>query len=98
MFVVAGLEAVDAVTLMPETRPTALIQLIQPEFYIKGGDYALEKLESKPLVESYGGRVLCIPVVFETGTTAILKRATDLELHVRPPETGDSGGAPPCFS
>ncbi len=91
MFVVAGLEAVDAVTLMPETRPTALIELIHPDLYIKGGDYAPEQLESKPLVESYGGRVRCIPVVFESSTTEILKRAADIELHVEPPEIGAPG-------
>jgi rfaE bifunctional protein nucleotidyltransferase chain/domain len=86
LFVVAGLEAVDAVTLMPETRPTALIELLKPDVYIKGGDYSPEDLRSKPLVESHGGRVVCIPITFDTSTSAILERASAIGLHVAAPE------------
>jgi rfaE bifunctional protein nucleotidyltransferase chain/domain len=86
LFVVAGLEAVDAVTLMPETRPAALIQLLEPEVYIKGGDYTPEDLRSKPLVESHGGRVVCIPVSFDTSTSAILERASVIGVHAAAPK------------
>jgi rfaE bifunctional protein nucleotidyltransferase chain/domain len=85
VFVVAGLEAVDAVTLMPETRPAALIQLLKPDVYIKGGDYNPEDLRSKPLVESLGGRVVCIPVTSDTSTSAILERASAIGLHAPAP-------------
>jgi rfaE bifunctional protein nucleotidyltransferase chain/domain len=81
--VVAALEAVDAVTLMEETRPAGLIELLKPDVYIKGGDYAAGNLRSKPLVESYGGRVVTIPIDSDTSTTAILERAALLELHER---------------
>lgn len=86
LFVVAGLEAVDAVTLMPETRPAALIELLKPDVYIKGGDYNPEDLRSKPLVESYGGQIVCIPITFDTSTSAILERASAISLHSAPPE------------
>ena len=79
--VVAALEAVDAVTSMEETRPAALIELLKPDVYIKGGDYSAENLRSKPLVESYGGRVVFVPIDTATSTTAILERAASLELH-----------------
>lgn len=79
--VVAALEAVDAVTLMEETRPAALIELLKPDVYIKGGDYAEGNLRSKPLVESYGGRVVTIPIDTQISTTAILERAALLGLH-----------------
>lgn len=79
--VVAALGAVDAVTLMPEVRPTDLIQLLQPDVYIKGGDYSVDSLRSKPLVESYGGRVVTIPIDSDISTTAILERAALLESH-----------------
>lgn len=84
LFVVAGLEAVDAVTLMPETRPSSLIQLLKPDIYIKGGDYNPNELESKPLVESYGGRAICIPMTFNTSTSATLERAAAIQLHAAP--------------
>ncbi len=86
LYVVAGLEAVDAVTLMPETRPVALLELIKPDVYIKGGDYTPEELQSKPIVESYGGSVVCIPIAFDTSTSAILERAAAIQLHAAVPE------------
>jgi D-glycero-D-manno-heptose 1,7-bisphosphate phosphatase len=81
LFVVAGLEAVDAVTLMPETRPLSLIKLLKPDVYIKGGGYTPEELKSRPIVEAYGGQVVCIPITFNTSTSAILERAATIELH-----------------
>jgi len=80
---VAALEAVDAVTLMEEARPAGLIDLLKPDVYIKGGDYTGDNLRSKPLVESYGGRVVTIPIDSEISTTAILERGALLELHER---------------
>jgi rfaE bifunctional protein nucleotidyltransferase chain/domain len=85
LFVVAGLEAVDAVTLMPETRPVALIELIKPDLYIKGGGYSPDELKSKPVVEAYGGTVVCIPISFDTSTSAILDRAAAINLHATAP-------------
>src|ERR1700761_648678 len=38
--VIAALEFVDAVTLMEETRPATLIDLLRPDVYIKGGNYS----------------------------------------------------------
>jgi rfaE bifunctional protein nucleotidyltransferase chain/domain len=81
MKVVAALEAVDAVTLMEETRPAKLIELLHPEVYIKGGDYSPKNLRSRPLVESYGGEAVCIPIETNTSTTAILERAAAIEQH-----------------
>jgi rfaE bifunctional protein nucleotidyltransferase chain/domain len=85
LFVVAGLTAVDAVTLMPETRPRALIELLKPDVYIKGGGYTPEELKSKPVVESYGGQVVCIPITFKTSTSAVLERAAAIQLHAVAP-------------
>lgn len=79
--VVAALEVVDAVTLMEEARPAALIELLKPDVYIKGGDYTAEGLRSKPLVEAYGGEVVTIPIDTEISTTAILERAALSQLH-----------------
>jgi rfaE bifunctional protein nucleotidyltransferase chain/domain len=91
--VVAALEAVDAVTLMEETRPAKLIELLEPELYIKGGDYSADDLRSKPLVESFGGEVLCIPIDTRTSTTEILERAALVEVHEKV-QRETSGGEP----
>ncbi|MBV9158479.1 MAG: HAD-IIIA family hydrolase [Acidobacteriaceae bacterium] len=90
-FVLAGLEAVDAVTLMHEVRPAPLLELLKPDVYIKGGDYSTEQLKSKALIESYGGQVVCIPIAFPTSTSDILKRAALLSLHEDAPRAERKG-------
>jgi rfaE bifunctional protein nucleotidyltransferase chain/domain len=86
MQVIAALECVDAVTLMKETRPLRLLQLLRPDFYIKGGDYEPSKLRSGEFVRSYGGEVAVIPVTVEASTTAILRRIGLIEMHESGPE------------
>src|SRR5580765_6178190 len=46
MYVVAGLAAVDAVTLMEDDRPLSLLMRWKPDLYIKGGDYSKDSLRS----------------------------------------------------
>src|SRR5512143_1809921 len=46
MYVVAGLAAVDVVTLMEDDRPLSLLLRWKPDLYIKGGDYAEDSLPS----------------------------------------------------
>ena len=77
----AGLAAVDAVTLMPETRPLVLIETPQAGCLYQGGRYTPDDLKSKPAVESYGGQVVCVPMAFDTSTSAILERAAAIGLH-----------------
>ncbi|MFL6353882.1 MAG: HAD-IIIA family hydrolase [Bryobacteraceae bacterium] len=91
LFVVAGLAAVDAVTLMPEARPLTLIELLKPDVYVKGGGYTPEELKSKPVVEGYGGKVVCVPITFDISTSAILERAAVIELHAAAPRFPSDG-------
>jgi rfaE bifunctional protein nucleotidyltransferase chain/domain len=84
MNVIAALRCVDAVTLMTDTRPASLIELLHPDVYIKGGDYAVSQLKSAPLVESYGGSCVVIPVNHEISTSAIVKRIQELSLYAAP--------------
>ena len=55
--VLSGLSCVDHVIAFEEDTPEALIRLIKPDVYVKGGDYTLETLPEAPLVQSLGGRV-----------------------------------------
>jgi D-glycero-beta-D-manno-heptose 1-phosphate adenylyltransferase len=84
MSVIAALRCVDAVTLMTETRPASLIELLRPDIYIKGGDYQVSQLKSAPLVEAYGGACAVIPVNHEISTSAIVKRIQELSLYASP--------------
>ncbi len=97
MQVIAALECVDAVTLMQETRPLKLIQLLRPDFYIKGGDYEASKLRSGEFVRSYGGEVAVIPVSVDASTSAIIRRIALIEMHESGPDPEREGPAKIVF-
>src|SRR5882757_1395361 len=80
---VAALGCVDAVTIMREQRPARLIEILKPDLYIKGGDYAVQQLQSANLVESYGGRCVAIPIEEHISSSAIVARIEELSLYVQ---------------
>jgi D-glycero-D-manno-heptose 1,7-bisphosphate phosphatase len=84
MYVVAGLEAVDAVTLMEEDRPLSLLLRWKPDLYIKGGDYAEDALRSGDAVREYGGRVAVIRSGFATSSSRLMERIGLLSGHAEP--------------
>ena len=74
----AGLQFVDYVFLFDETNNNVNIQTIKPDLYIKAGDWDKSKMTSAPLVESYGGRVVNIPVEEQIKTTDIINKIKEL--------------------
>ncbi len=57
MTVLAGLDVVDWVIAFADTTPNRLLQLIQPDFLAKGGDYHLDQVVGADIVRAYGGEV-----------------------------------------
>jgi D-beta-D-heptose 7-phosphate kinase/D-beta-D-heptose 1-phosphate adenosyltransferase len=55
--VLAGLQAVDYVTVFAELAPLELIKLVRPDVLVKGADYRKDQVAGADVVESYGGRV-----------------------------------------
>jgi rfaE bifunctional protein nucleotidyltransferase chain/domain len=72
--VLAALEAVDRVVLFEEETPLALIQALNPDVLVKGGDYSRANIVGADYVESYGGVVLAIALVPGYSTTDIVER------------------------
>jgi rfaE bifunctional protein nucleotidyltransferase chain/domain len=72
--VLAALESVSLVTLFDESTPVELIKLVQPDIYVKGGDYDMETLEETRVVRGWGGRSLALPFVEGYSTTALVRR------------------------
>jgi rfaE bifunctional protein nucleotidyltransferase chain/domain len=70
----AGLECVDYVTLFSEATPNAVIERLRPEVHVKGGDYSADALPEAPLVRSYGGEVVIVPLVPGRSTTELIRR------------------------
>jgi D-beta-D-heptose 7-phosphate kinase/D-beta-D-heptose 1-phosphate adenosyltransferase len=71
--VLAGLEAVDYVTIFDAPTPLALIQQLRPDVLVKGADYRKEDVVGSAYVESYGGRVYLALLHEEFSTTRLLE-------------------------
>jgi D-beta-D-heptose 7-phosphate kinase / D-beta-D-heptose 1-phosphate adenosyltransferase len=74
MGVLRGLSSVDHVVPMPEDTPHALIGVIRPDVFVKGGDYTRATLPEAELVEDLGGTVKILPFVAQRSTTNIITR------------------------
>ncbi len=72
--VLAGLQAVDYVTIFGEPTPLELIRQVRPDVLVKGADYRKEEVVGAAFVESYGGRVYLAPLREGHSTTGILQR------------------------
>jgi D-beta-D-heptose 7-phosphate kinase/D-beta-D-heptose 1-phosphate adenosyltransferase len=73
--VMAAIDSVDLVTLFEEDTPLRLINLLKPDYLIKGADYTLATVVGADLVRAYGGKVLLVPLEREHSTTSIIARA-----------------------
>jgi len=90
MYVIAGLAAVDVVTLMEEDRPLSLLLRWKPDLYIKGGDYSKDELRSGDAVREYGGKVEVIRSGFETSSSRLIERIGVIAAHAAPDGALDS--------
>ncbi|MFN5365425.1 MAG: D-glycero-beta-D-manno-heptose 1-phosphate adenylyltransferase [Bacteroidota bacterium] len=67
----ASLLFVDAVVIFDQDTPFDLIQLLQPDTLVKGGDWRPEQIVGSDIVLARGGRVLSLPFVDGYSTTSI---------------------------
>lgn len=72
--VLAALESVDYVVIFSEPDPLNLITSVQPDILVKGGDWALDRIVGRDVVERRGGVVKTIPLVPGASTTSIIQR------------------------
>jgi D-glycero-beta-D-manno-heptose 1-phosphate adenylyltransferase len=74
--VIGALECVDHVVIFGSTRVTPLVEQLQPEIYVKGGDYTVESLDpgERGAIQSYGGRIRILPLSKGYSTTKTIGR------------------------
>lgn len=72
--VLSGLGCVDYVTIFNENTPVALVEKLKPDVYAKGGDWKLDELPERKIVEKYGGKVALIDVIEDESTTKMIER------------------------
>ncbi len=74
---VAALGAVECVVVFDEDTPLALIRALRPDVLVKGADYAPTEIVGAADVESWGGRVVRVPLVAGRSTTELVRRLRD---------------------
>ena len=72
--VIAALESVTLVTWFEEDTPLQRILDCRPDILVKGGDWPVDQIVGNREVSAWGGRVLSLPFVHQTSTTALLDK------------------------
>lgn len=72
--VLAGLEAVDWVVSYSQDTPEKLLEVLQPDILVKGGDYTIDQVVGGNYVESYGGEVKALEFLDNCSTSAIVEK------------------------
>jgi rfaE bifunctional protein nucleotidyltransferase chain/domain len=73
-YVLAALEAVDAVVVFEQDTPLELIRHLHPDVLVKGGDYAEETIVGAREVVQWGGEVAVVPLTPGQSTSLIIAR------------------------
>lgn len=71
---IGALKPVTAAIVFEGDTADALIRALEPDIYVKGGDYADKPLPERATVESYGGRVVLIDYLPGHSTTRLIAR------------------------
>jgi D-glycero-beta-D-manno-heptose 1-phosphate adenylyltransferase len=74
----ASLVMVDAVVIFEEDTPLDLIELLQPDVLVKGGDYTIEQIVGAKEVIAAGGKVVINPIVPGFSTSGIIAKIQTL--------------------
>ena len=77
--VLASLESVDYVVMFDEPDPLKVIQEIEPNVLVKGGDWSPDAIVGRDVVERAGGTVISIPLIEGISTTEIIRRIKDAD-------------------
>lgn len=72
--VLAALESVSLVTWFDSDTPADLIELVQPDVLVKGGDWTVDKIVGSAETLVRGGQVHSIPFLFATSTTQTINK------------------------
>ncbi len=76
--IIAALGFVDYVVVFEEDTPFELIEELKPDIIVKGGDYTVERVVGRDIVESYGGRVHIIPLLEGVSTSSLIEKIKNL--------------------
>ena len=72
--ILCSIKHVDHVIVFDEDAPIELIELINPNFLVKGGDYNKSEIVGADLVEKNGGSVIIIDLLKNYSTSSLIDR------------------------
>ena len=74
--VLAALACVDAVVIFPEKRAHRFLAAVQPDVYVKGGDYRPETLDprERAVLTAIGTKIRLVPFVPGFSTTRLIQK------------------------
>ena len=72
--VLAAIRDVDGVVIFDEDTPKELIEALRPDVLVKGGDYTIDQILGRDVVERDGGRVHIVPLVEGKSSSALAER------------------------
>jgi rfaE bifunctional protein nucleotidyltransferase chain/domain len=73
-----ALASVDDVLAFPGDNPLAELQQLRPAIHVKGGSFEPDRVrQERELVESWGGRLVCTPMVDGFSTTRFINKALE---------------------
>lgn len=75
--ILAGFLFVDYVISFSDDTPFNLIRALRPSILVKGGDWPVDQIVGRDLVESDGGKVMTIPEIEGKATTRIIELIID---------------------
>ena len=72
--IIASLEVVDFATVFVEETPVALIEELEPDVIVKGGDWDEKDVAGRESVKKWGGKVAIIPQIEGVSTTNVVEK------------------------
>jgi rfaE bifunctional protein nucleotidyltransferase chain/domain len=77
-FVLAGLACVDFIVIFDEDTPLELVRAVRPQVLVKGGDWPVEKIVGREIVQADGGEVVSLPLLPGYSTSGLVERIRKL--------------------
>ena len=72
VLMLAGYSFVDYIVSFSEESPLGIIQIIRPDFLVKGADWGHGRIIGEDFVRNYGGKVIAYPIIGDYSTSGII--------------------------
>lgn len=73
-YMLSQLMFVDAICIFDDDTPIELLKKIRPDILTKGGDYTLDGVVGRDMVEKWGGKVMTVALIEGRSTTSIIEK------------------------